>query len=837
MNVIARRLICCVITVFCGCFFGLTHAKAQQDTAARIDSAPSSFVRKMQQFARDSKAKSIEELNNDKATLIQDALLENIKKTMQHARGYLKNGIDTSGINEDLVNISNWQTIAGDGIFTNKGTAQTFRNLTTSYNLLLVLEKRLINHKINLDNFQHKLSLFRFQIDSLSSDSSMFSFSNDSATLRNYLQRLVAVAYEIEPVDSVLKKAMADVRVLQSRVNLQVYQVASSKDEIELYQREIYRNTFSREFPELWKPLTYDRPFTEVVAYSKVKGWLTLRFYVQNNLGKILLLLLIILLSAIYLRSLKKIYRQKELLTANFAGQLVLRYPTLSATIIVINVFQFIFPAPPFIFSAILWTTAATALTIVFRHFISTYWMWVWLSMLLLYVFATADNVILQASREERWYMLLLALIGVIAGCMAVIKGNKAELKEQWITWSIGFLVVLEFASIVANCFGRYNFSKTLLTSGYFNVVIAIMFLWTVRLINEGLNLAFNVYVGQDKKLFYINFQRVGNKAHPLFYCCMIAGWLILFGNNFYAFRLITNPVKDFLTGERQVGDYSFSINTLLLFVFIMVLSVIISRIVSYFASDRHLSASGAAAKEGKTGLGSWLLLVRISIIMVGVFFAFAAAGIPMDKIALILGALGVGIGFGLQTLVNNLVSGLIIAFEKPVNVGDVVEIDNQAGTMKSIGFRSSVISTWDGADLVMPNGDLLNSHLINWTLGGNKRRMNIVLGVAYGTDLDKTKQVLNDAMAADDRILQYPAPLVLFQEFNNSSIDVKLLFWVRHLKDGFPARSDLIVAINQAFAQHGIRIPFPQQDIHIINTDTGEKDPENDAPEPPDKQ
>lgn len=129
--------------------------------------------------------------------------------------------------------------------------------------------------------------------------------------------------------------------------------------------------------------------------------------------------------------------------------------------------------------------------------------------------------------------------------------------------------------------------------------------------------------------------------------------------------------------------------------------------------------------------MGSWLLLVRIVIISIALFLAFASAGTQMDKIAILFSALSVGIGFGLQTLVNNLVSGLIIAFEKPVNVGDDVDINGQSGIMKSIGFRSSVISTYDGSDIIIPNGDLLNAHLINWTLGETKRRVEVLIGNA----------------------------------------------------------------------------------------------------------
>jgi small-conductance mechanosensitive channel len=159
-------------------------------------------------------------------------------------------------------------------------------------------------------------------------------------------------------------------------------------------------------------------------------------------------------------------------------------------------------------------------------------------------------------------------------------------------------------------------------------------------------------------------------------------------------------------------------------------------------------------------GIGSWLLLIRIFIISLGLFLAFAASGIPLDKITIIIGALGVGVGLGLQGLVNNLVSGLIIAFEKPVNVGDSIEINNKAGKMKSIGFRSSVVALEDGAHLIIPNGDLLSQHLVNWTMGKNNMRIMIKVSVAHDTDLDKAKQILNKILESEDRILQYPVPV-----------------------------------------------------------------------------
>jgi len=315
--------------------------------------------------------------------------------------------------------------------------------------------------------------------------------------------------------------------------------------------------------------------------------------------------------------------------------------------------------------------------------------------------------------------------------------------------------------------------------------------------------------------LFYINFDKIGDKAPPFFYFLLVFGWFILFGRNFYIFKLISDPLKGFFLNERTIGSYSFTVNNILIFFLIISISVIASKIVSYFASDNGTNHS-TDDKNRKAGLGSWLLLIRVAIISCGLFLALAASGFPLEKVTIIIGALGVGIGLGLQTLVNNLVSGLIIAFEKPVNVGDIIEISGQGGTVKSIGFRSSVLSKWEGPDVVIPNGDLLSAHLINWTLAGSKRQMDILVGVAYGTNLEKAKQIIMELIIINKRIHNNPQPGILFQNFGPSAIDIKVVFWVRDYKDGAGVKSEMIVAIDTAFRANDIVIPFPQQDTYV---------------------
>lgn len=801
-------LLCCAIP-------GIAQEPDAVSKKPAADTAQENFVTRVRRLAHEEALRSIDKFEEDRIAARQEELISGIIKTTQAARDFIKTGLDTIGLNTELTTIEKWHASVGDGIFTNKGTAQTYRNLETSGIILRELLDRILTRKSALDTYAKTLAGYKYKIDSLNSDSILYMFPVDSVELMHFLQKLVVVMKGVQPADSALKKALINVEALQTHVNIIVNSINTDIEQIAVFRKDISDNTFDREFANLGNAVGFARPIGEIINLSETKGSLALYFYVRNNIGRIILIFILIIAASFFYNNLKKQLALHGLLKDDYAGQLVLRYPYLSAIMIVLNIFQFIFPNPPFIFNALFWMISSVCLTFIFRKFITAYWMKVWLTMFILFILACLDNLVLQASRPERWFMMGISSLGIISGISVLVKGHRQELKEKWILYFIAFVVLLEIASLITNIFGRYNTSKTLLTSGYFNVIIGILFLWTVRLINEVLSLAAKVYRKPDKKLFYINFEKIGEKVPPLFYFFLFIGWLILFGRSFYSFRLVSEPVRNFLFAERTIGEYSFSLESMLVFILIIGMAAITSRIVSFFASEKHDTRSqGSSASNA--GVGSWLLLIRIAIISTGLFLAFAAAGIPMDRIAIIVGALGVGVGFGLQTIVNNLVSGLIIAFEKPVNVGDFVEIAGHTGTMKSIGFRSSVLSRAEGADVVIPNGDILNAHLINWSLSSTKKRMDIVVGVAFSTDLTKAVQLLTEVLSGDERILKYPKPEVLKKDFNSSAIDLQLWFWVRHLSEALAVKSDVIAAIDLAFKRNDIVIPFPQQDIHV---------------------
>lgn len=791
--------------------FGITYGQANKSNQKDTANAKS-FVAKMQEFAKTSALSSAADFETDKAEQVQEATLVEIKKNVQKAKLYLRTGLDTVAAKNELSLIAKYANLAGDGVFADKETPRTYRNLVSTQKLLNALLERCNLQKTKLDNHKKQLSQFKYQIDSLSKTKELFSFPKDSAKLSKYMQTLVVLAREVAPIDSVIDQSIMQTQSLQNQANLQAYSLENHLDEVTHFQQQMSDQLFHPELSYLWQSSEVFRPFGQIIDYSVQKSKLILRFFTLSNVGILVCALLLLLVCYSFVLSLKSAYRKEAAGQAVGKEHLIIRHPLLSAIFIIANLSQFLFNAPPFIFSLCFWLVAAIALTLLMRGYITRFWMYAWLGMLLLFVLSAIDNLILQASGSERWYMLILSVAGLILGFLIFKMGKREELKESLIVYAIGLMVVLEVFALMFNLLGSYNLAKSLLVAGYVNVIIAIMFLWTVRLINQGLQLAFNLYARQDKSLFFMNFDKVGQKAPILLYVLLVIGWLILFGRNFPAYAFIVEPVRNFFFDQRAIGSYTFSISSLILFFFVASVSVVISKVVSFFAVDKRTFSK----QDDKKGIGSWILLIRITIILLGLFLAFAAVGIPIDKIAIVLGALGVGIGFGLQSLVNNLVSGLVIAFEKPLNLEDEVEIAGKSGTVKSIGFRSSIISTFDGAEMVMPNGDLLNSHLINWSSGGSKRRTSVVLHIAHGANLKKVQQDILALLLADERILKHPEPTVFFKDISPEALEMQVFYWSRQTKQLAEIKSDVIVAINQLFIKNDIQIPYPKQEVFV---------------------
>jgi small-conductance mechanosensitive channel len=270
------------------------------------------------------------------------------------------------------------------------------------------------------------------------------------------------------------------------------------------------------------------------------------------------------------------------------------------------------------------------------------------------------------------------------------------------------------------------------------------------------------------------------------------------------------------LTEGKNFWNIDFTLANILIFFFMIWLSIVITRIITRILQKDVFSRVSTAKGVPDT----INLLLKIALITGGFFLAAGAAGMKLTNLSIILGAFSVGIGFGLQNIFNNMVSGLILAFERPIKVGDVVQVGELMGTVMSIGLRSSTVRSFDGAEVIVPNGNLISDQMINWTKSDSNRRMDIRVGVAYGTDPEAVLKLMEDTAAEFPEVWTDPPPRAYFLEFGDSSLNFRLLAWSA-LEIRLELESKMLVAINRKLKEAGIEIPFPQRDLHIRSDDT----------------
>jgi small-conductance mechanosensitive channel len=213
--------------------------------------------------------------------------------------------------------------------------------------------------------------------------------------------------------------------------------------------------------------------------------------------------------------------------------------------------------------------------------------------------------------------------------------------------------------------------------------------------------------------------------------------------------------------------------------------------------------------------------LAHYAIMVAGLLAAISALGFEIGKITLMLSALGVGIGFGLQSIVNNFVSGLILLFERPVRVGDYIEIaGGKWAEIKHIGIRATTVLTFDRANQIIPNADLVSNQVTNWTLSNRQIRLILPVGVAYGSDVPLVMETLVNCADAVPNVASSPSPQVLFLSFGESTLDFELRLFVNDADNRLKVRSELNQEIDRRFREKGIEIAFPQRDLHLRSVD-----------------
>lgn len=225
----------------------------------------------------------------------------------------------------------------------------------------------------------------------------------------------------------------------------------------------------------------------------------------------------------------------------------------------------------------------------------------------------------------------------------------------------------------------------------------------------------------------------------------------------------------------------------------------------------------------------TFLRLAHYFLMFLGLLLGLQFIGLNLSSLAVIAGLLSVGIGFGLQNIASNFISGIILLFERPIKIGDRITVGDTHGDVKEIKIRSTTIITPDNIAIIVPNSDFISGRVTNWSYGDPRVRLHLPVGVAYRSDVDQVKQLLLEAARSHPQVLPHPEPDVRFTAFGDSALQFDLLFWVGEAKGGVRVLSDLRYQLHQRFKENGIEIPFPQREIHLKTSEppTGGRRPE----------
>jgi small-conductance mechanosensitive channel len=359
-----------------------------------------------------------------------------------------------------------------------------------------------------------------------------------------------------------------------------------------------------------------------------------------------------------------------------------------------------------------------------------------------------------------------------------------------------------------------YTQVAALVGNGVVVAARAALAAWVLMSVLEGLvTLVLRTWPWRALRLVRRNPARAARRVRMLVRWALATIWVVFTLRGFRVWAVLAEWGAGILAARLEVGEVQVSLGNVLVFALGVALAVMLSRVVHVVLEEEVLSR--VQLPRGIPYAIS--TFAGYAVLGLGLVTAVGAAGADLSRVSLVLGALGVGVGFGLQEIVKDFVAGAVLLFERPIQPGDVVQMGELSGDVRRIGLRSSTVHTFEGAEVIVPNSALTSSQIVNWTLSDRLRRVDVTVGVAYGTDPHRVIALLEEVARRQPDILEEPPPRALFMGFGDSSLDFQVRAWTNQVDQMALLRSGLALGVHDALVEAGITIPFPQRDVHLV--------------------
>ena len=500
-----------------------------------------------------------------------------------------------------------------------------------------------------------------------------------------------------------------------------------------------------------------------------------------------------------------------------------LQLPFSTASLLTIISARLILHDAPRAVSLILATLALIPIVVLLRHLIDRH-LFPIVNALVVFYFVAQLRLLAASIPVLSRIILLLEMVGGLIFLVWFIRARRrsgprtTSNKTARVGASIavaGFGVIIVADSLGYVALANY-LSFAILAAAYFAVA-----LYAAARILEGL-VSFGLQTRPLASLFIVQRQQplLRRRILRLIRVATIVTWVLLALSAFSLREAVIHWTIALLNIEVGAGSVHLSLGAVVAFILTIWITLRLSRFLRFLLEQEVYDRLHLA--RGSTYAVS--TLVHYIVLLVGFYIAIAALGADMTKIAILAGAFGVGIGFGLQNVFNNFFSGLILLFERPVQVGDVIEVGNLTGVVRRIGIRASIIALDDKSQLIIPNGQLISEKVTNRTISSRQKRMELTIRISYGNDPPQVIALLLKTAAAHPKVTKYPPPDAVLKQFGEDALVFVLGFTTEEVGQSPFVQSDVAVAVNAALREAGIEIAFPQRIVHLEQNDNASK-------------
>jgi small-conductance mechanosensitive channel len=640
-------------------------------------------------------------------------------------------------------------------------------------------------------------------------------------------QRINSILEEIGNVDGLLKKRMNGLLTLQDKISEEGLEITQLISRIETAEVSLRSRLFVRDSPPLWQIFSQATK-TEASGKQFIETWKDFfranMAFVAANEDRFYIHIFILVILLILMNYLSWKNRKHQLFTEDDVAlrpvAFFISHPFSVAFLITVFLSVWLYPDRPEVVTELVFLLILIPVFILVPGIFKPETRKLVYFFLSLYVLDLMQAIFSSYLLLSRSILLIFILLAIVITFWSIKpKSPIYQLKHRtgikyFLRLGPVILLVL-IVSLLANIVGSVSLSHELAIGVVGSINVGIVVFVIARVLDGIVTLFIRNRRKKVSQIVDTYAQSIERRIIFLIHLVLVLIWLRASLKLFGLFQPLKNWFGGILENTWVIGTVEVSVNGIFDFILILIATFFLTRLIRIILEMEIFPR--IRLPRGIPGAIS--MVVRYTLIALGIILALSAVGINLGKFGLLAGALGVGIGFGLQNIIANFVSGLILAFERPIQTGDVVEIGNVTGSVQSIGVRSSTVKTFDGSEVIVPNADLISNKVTNWTLSDYRRRINLPVKVAFGNDPHKVIEILLKIANEHPGVLGDPKPIATFNGFGDNFLDFTLYYWIK--ENILQYKSEVALGIHDAIKQAGIGTPRPQRDLNLTTFDS----------------